>query len=314
VIDPEGIRYPRVHLVEDYALLVTLGEEPFFTYRYSPEQPKPYLYPVHGASGVEVTHDGDPGDPDGHPHHHSVWVGHRDVNGVNFWEEGDPQEGQIFHVKFVGLEEAPGAVRIVAQNHWISTRTGLLMEELREFVIPPATADLRLIDMRLTFRGGAREVTLGQTPYGFLGCRIAPSMAVRNGGRIENAPGGVNEAGTLGKRAAWVEYEGEARPGARETVGIVDDEENPRHPPPWQTRDRGWFGPSFSRDAPHVIRPNEELSLRYLLVFRAAGADEAQAGALESTVNEIASLVLGTFDESELPSLEEILKQQSGES
>jgi hypothetical protein len=92
----------------------------------------------------------------------------------------------------------------------------------------------------------------------------------------------------------------------------VDDEENPRHPTSWQARDRGWFGPSFSRDAPYVIRPNEELSLRYLMVFRAAGADESQAAALEGAVNEIASLVHGTFDENELPSLEEILKQQTG--
>lgn len=313
MIDSEDIRYPHVQLTDEFGLLVTVGEDPFFTYRYSPEQPKPYLYPVYGPSGAEVTHDGRPDDPEGHPHHHSLWVGHRDVNGVNFWEEGDPQGGQIFHVKFTGLEEAPGVVRIVAENHWLSTRTGLLLEETRELVIPPATAHLRLIDMRVTFKGGAREVTLGQTPYGFLGCRVAPSMAVRQGGRITNAEGETSEAGALGKRSAWMEYEGEAKTGERDIVSIVDDEENPRHPPAWHCRDDGWFCPSFTRDAPYVLRPNGELSLRYLIVFRSANMDEGQVSTLTSAVEEIASLVHGTFDDSDLPDLEDILKQYQNE-
>lgn len=289
----DDIIYPRVHMADEFALLVTVGEVPFFTYRYSPELMKPYLYPVHGPSGAEVTHDGHPDDP-AHKHHHSIWIGHRDVNGVNFWEEEDAKEGQIFHVKFTGLEETPAGLRIVAENHWLSTRTGLLLEETRDIVVPPATPGLRLIDMTLTFRGGAREVTLGQTPYGLLGCRVTPPMAARNGGRIVNAQGGVNEAETLGKRSAWVEYEGEPKPGARESVGIVDLEENPRHPPAWHTRDDGWFCPALTRDAPYVIRPNEALTLRYLLVFRTEDADASQADALNENVNEFYELVAGT--------------------
>lgn len=296
MIDDDDIRYPRVHMAaaEEHALLVTLGDGPFFTYRYSPELPRPYLFPVHGPSGAQVTQDGHPDDPEGHRHHHSIWIGHRDVNGVNFWEENDPQNGQIFHVKFTGLEEAPGVVRIVAENHWLSTRTGLLLEETRELLVPPGTESLRLIDMRITLRGGDREVTLGQSPFGLLGCRVAPTMAVSAGGHIRNAQGDENEAGALGRRAAWMEYTGEAAPDARETVGIVDDEENPRHPTPWHCRDDGWFCPAFTRDAPYVLRPRESVSLRYLLVFRTAEADETQVDSLTATVNEIADLVLGT--------------------
>ncbi|MBW3625829.1 MAG: PmoA family protein [Armatimonadetes bacterium] len=315
MIDLNDIRYPRVQMTDEYALLVTIGEEPFFTYRYSPELPKPYLYPVHGPSGAEVTQDGHPIDPESHRHHHSIWVGHRDVNGVNFWEENDKEAGQIFHMNFSGLEETPGGVRIVAENHWLSTRTGLLLEETRDVVVPPATPNLRVIDMRLTFRGGAREITLGQSPFGFLGCRVAPSMAARNGGRIVNAQGGVNEAGTLGKRAAWMEYEGEARPGDWEIVGVVDEEANPRHPTPWHSRDDGWFGPSFTRDAPYVLRPNEALTLHYLMIFRTKEADETHAQALSKDMNELYAMVTGNTDElddSNLPSLEEILKQMEG--
>jgi hypothetical protein len=300
MIDSENIRYPRVHMTEEYGLLVTLGETPFFTYRYSPELPKPYLYPVFGPSGAPVTQDGHPTDPEGHKHHHSIWAGHHDVNGVNFWEESDPQSGQIFHVRFSGLEEAPGVVRIVGENHWLSTRTGLLLEETREILVPPGTDTLRLIDMRITLRSG-REVTLGQTRLGLLGCRVAPTMSVNAGGRIVNAQEEENEAGTLGKRSPWMEYSGEAEPGAWESVGIADDEENPRFPTVWQCRDDGWFGPAFTRDAPYVIRPNQPLSLRYLLIFRSAEPDEAQIRNLSSAVNEIAALVTGTFDDLQAP-------------
>jgi hypothetical protein len=301
MIPSDDIIYPRVHMVDDYGLLVTLGEGPFFTYRYSPEIPKPYLYPVHGPSGAEVTRNGHPTDPDGHKHHRSIWLGHPDVNGVNFWEENDSQAGQIFHLKFTGLEEAPGVVRIVAENHWLSTQTGLLLEETRELLIPPGTSRLRILDLRTTLRGGQREVTFGQTPYGLLGCRVAPTMAVRAGGRIVNAQGDENEVGALGKRSPWMEYGGEARPGDGETVGIVDDEENPRFPTAWHCRDDGWFGPAFTREAPFTLRPGETLSLHYLFVFRSAEVDETEVQPLTEAVNEIAALVSGTFGEEILP-------------
>jgi hypothetical protein len=118
-------------------------------------------------------------------------------------------------------------------------------------------------------------------------------MTARQGGHILNAQGEKDEAGTLGKRSAWMEYGGEARPGEIETISIVDDEDNPRHPTPWHCRDDGWFGPAFTREAPFVIRPNEALSLRYLLVFRSADVNEAEVQTLTDAVREIADLVMG---------------------
>jgi hypothetical protein len=55
--------------------------------------------------------------------------------------------------------------------------------------------------------GGA--VTLGQTPFGLLGVRMAKSIGVADGGgRILNSEGGVNEVGCFRKAARWVDYSG----------------------------------------------------------------------------------------------------------
>jgi len=45
---------------------------------------RPFLFPVLGPSGGELTRMGHP-NPVGHEHHKSVWFGHEEVAGVNFW-------------------------------------------------------------------------------------------------------------------------------------------------------------------------------------------------------------------------------------
>ncbi|MGB9620601.1 MAG: DUF6807 family protein, partial [Armatimonadota bacterium] len=55
--------------------------------------PRPYIYPIVAPDGPPVTRgypmDQKPGEPTDHPHHRSFWVGFGNVDGVDFWTEGD---------------------------------------------------------------------------------------------------------------------------------------------------------------------------------------------------------------------------------
>ncbi len=57
------------------------------------DTPKPYIYPVFSPDGVPVTRgypmDRKPSEATDHPHHRSFWVGFGDVNGIDFWAEGE---------------------------------------------------------------------------------------------------------------------------------------------------------------------------------------------------------------------------------
>src|SRR3954453_17544403 len=62
---------------------------------------RPHLFPVLGPSGRSVTRMGPPGDPT-HDPHRSIWFAHRDIGGVNFWED------------------RPGATPQIRQDQWVA--------------------------------------------------------------------------------------------------------------------------------------------------------------------------------------------------
>src|SRR5678816_2218932 len=56
-------------------------------FHFDPQDKRPYLYPINGPSGRSLTRMGHPHDPVTHSHHNSLWLSHRDVNGLNLWED-----------------------------------------------------------------------------------------------------------------------------------------------------------------------------------------------------------------------------------
>src|SRR4051812_35168429 len=62
----------------------------FFTRYIAHDGPKPYLYPLIGPTGAEMTRNYPmktdvPGETTDHPHHRSFWFTFGDVNGIDFW-------------------------------------------------------------------------------------------------------------------------------------------------------------------------------------------------------------------------------------
>jgi len=240
---------------------------------------RPFLYPVNGADGVSLTEMGKPHDPTGsHAHHNSLWIAHAAVGGHDFWSE---RGGRIVHDdRFELLEDGPVYCRAVQKLRWIHQGQDQL-HETRTLTVYRADGDDRLLDFELSFQPPGKEsVELGQTPFGFLAVRVAPSMTVFDGGgQIVNSAGKLNERGAHQQRARWIDLSGPVTERHHGGVALLDHPDNPNHPTHWHCRDDGWAGASLTFAGPLKIKSGKPLELRYRVVLhrgdaRAARIDE----------------------------------------
>lgn len=240
--------------------------------------PKPFLFPLIGPAGKRLTTMSHPIDPHGHRHHRSVWVGHRDVNGQNFWEENDANRIVMTRLEAYGHETDAAWFR--AAHEWRAADGTVVVNEQRTWKMTKLEGCAYDLDLTLVFSAAADPVTFGQTPFGFLGVRVVPSMSVAGGGgRILNSEGDLNEAGVHWKAARWVDYSGPVAPDVENGATFFDHPDNPGFPATFHVRDEGWMSASFTYNAPYTLKQGESLTLTYRIFVH--GPDEDPA-ALES--------------------------------
>jgi hypothetical protein len=223
---------------------------------------RPFLFPIIGPAGRSLTRMGHPHDPETHSHHNSVWMSHNDVGGVDFWSDGGG--GTVRQKRVVEYKDEGTKSAIVAENEWVNKDGKVLLDETRTVgaVLLEGKEWLLVIDSTFTARDKA--VTLGKTPFGLLGVRMAKTIGVHDGGgRIRNSEGGVNEKEILWKRARWVDYAGAIADGKIEGITLFDHPQNPNHPSYFHVRNDGWMGASLTYDGPRDIVPDKPLRLRY---------------------------------------------------
>jgi len=132
---------------------------------------------------------------------------------------------------------------------------------------------LIIVDL-LFFPPAQSSVTLGKTPFGCIGVRVAKTIGVSDGGGlIRNSRGQVNEPAAFRKKARWVDYSGPITRNAVEGLTLMDHPINPGHPAVFHVRNDGWMGACLTYSAPLVIRPGRGLRLRYGLYVHAGLPD-----------------------------------------
>ncbi len=268
-------------------IAVTVGGARLTTYRYSPSDARPSLYPLIGPYDGGVTRsfpfEDVAGDDTDHKHHRSLYWAWGDVNGVDVWGE-EEGHGCVRHREFESWGGGPVFGWIKSRNDWEDADGGKLMEDrvtLRFYNMP---AGMGLIDFEVALLATEGEVRLGDTKEGGIcAVRVATSMKAAAAGRIENSFGGTGEAETWGKRASWCDYSG---PVGDHTVGIAifDGPKNFRYPTYWHVRDYGLmtanpFGLSHFlapevADGSFALPAGGELAFRYRLYIHAGGASE----------------------------------------
>ncbi len=223
---------------------------------------RPFLFPVIGPAGHSLTRMGHPHDAETHSHHNSVWMSHNDVGGVDFWTDGGG--GTVQHKRIVKYEDEGERSYLVAENEWVDKDGKVLLNETRTVSVTLLDGKEWLLVIDSVFTAKDKTVTLGKTPFGFLGVRMAKTIGVNDGGgRIRNSEGGVNEKEVLWKRARWVDYSGAIASGKVEGITLFDHPGNPNHPTYFHVRNDGWMGASLTYAAPRDITPEKPLHLRY---------------------------------------------------
>lgn len=215
----------------------------FTSYHYGHKWVRPFLYPVIGPSGVCVTRNwpvvqGVKGEHKDHVHHKSIWVAYGDCNNVDNWCE-DPGHGWQRHRAFRSLVSGDAFGQIVSKIDWCSNNEKKQFEETRTMRFYALRGGIRLFDVDVAFRMTEGQVKFGDTKEGgLLSVRVASSMDVRNGGKIQNGYGGINENETWGKKAPWCDYSGMVN-GKKVGIAVFDHPDNPRYPTQWHVRDYG---------------------------------------------------------------------------
>ena len=190
-------------------------------------------------------------------HHHSLWIGHGDVNGVNVFHDNNPTRPNLGDIT-IERAELEGAT-LTTVNGWVAKDGRRLLTEHRSFTVT-AGERANAIDITSELVSSEGRVVLGKETHAFLGCRVADAIDVEDGGRITNSEGGQNEEGCMGKVARWVDYRGMVA-GAEAGVTIMQHPENP--PTPFFCRNYGTFLSNLTLHAPWEIRAGERLVQRW---------------------------------------------------
>ena len=241
---------------------------------------KPFLWPVIGPSGDEVTRafpmEKREGERHDHPHHRSVWFGHQGTAGFDTWHEPASGRrtnlGSTVHREFVKVKGGDTAV-IVTRNDYVGDGKKLLADErTHEFRVENGH---RIIDVRIKFTAEHGDCKLSDQKDSGFSVRVATSMDVdsKKGGRVINS-NGITDKAAWGKRAEWVDYHGPVN-GKTVGVAILNHPSSFRHPTPWHVRTYGLFTANpfglrslgQGKDSSFTLKKGESITLRHRVIF-----------------------------------------------
>ena len=227
---------------QDGKLRIGIDGKHFADYVYQGYS-RPILFPIHGPGDVKMTRSWPmaqaPDEAEDHPHHKSFWWAHGDMNGVDFWSEGQ-RAGKTVHEEFTEIKS--GEVGVVkSRNKYVGPDGKVIATDERTLRIHGQSSP-RIFDFEITLKPANGELKFGDTKEGTMALRLAETMRLKGKvgkGHIVNSEG-VKDGQTWGKRAKWVDYYGPAD-GKQVGVAIFDHPSNPRHPTWWHVRDYGLF-------------------------------------------------------------------------
>ncbi len=263
---------------------IRAGGRLFTEYLYAEGQKFPYFFPLIGPrSGVGVTTIGQTN----YPHHSSLWFGCDKVNGGNYWQAG-LEAGRIASRSVRLVRDAGEEIVFEQDCEWVRPDAPSPFKDRRRIAIRAPSADRREIDfdIALTALGAVR---IEKTNHSLFSARLAPELSVRVGGVLRNAEGLETEKGTFGKPSAWMDGRG-TRATITEGLAILVHPSNPGFPPPWFTRDYGFFSPTPmfwpAKEATEFAK-GDKLRLRYRVIVH---GDNPAPGALQAEFDRWANM------------------------
>lgn len=277
-LDPDGLEL----VIDDRRFLLHRDNHIAFLYAYRGYANKPYIAVLRGPSGKNVLEDS-PGD---HVHHHGVWWGHGDVNGVDFYLEVPApgrRLGRIDHIDFESTTDEPPRYGFVQRLEWRDDNDDLVLSERRSVQIDFVDTSHYTVDLDSTYTA-ERDLAFGTTKESVLpGIRMAEALTCLQGGHIRTSGGGRGESRNFGQPREWFDYWGERKTiynldDVKEGVAVFDHPSNPNFPNPIFVRA---YGPNSPFQGHHftgetTLGQGESWRYRHRLVVHAGDTDEAQ--------------------------------------
>lgn len=276
---------------------------------------KPYLAPVFGVNGVQMTRNYPmktiEGEQHDHPHHRGICFGSEGINGWESWSEratyGESAKmadrlaklGSERHRAFSKFEASGDTATLSAIIDYVDPSGTKYLEEERTMIFR-AGKDTRTIDVNQIFSATEGPVTFEDKKDAGLSIRVPTEMAVeieknkKGTGHIINSEG-QTDVDAWGKRAKWCDYHGTV---GEEHVGVamLNHPTSFRHPTPWHVRTYGLFTANpfgtksldkSAEDGEHKVEKGGRLQLRHRLIFHKGDEKDAKiAEAFEAYAKE----------------------------
>ena len=225
---------------------------------------KPDWYPVLTPSGREVTISS----AYRYNHHHSIWIGHGNVNGINVFHDNNPTRSNLgdIVVEHAATSTIAEGITLESTNGWIAKDGRRLLTEQRRFTVRPDqfAGQAHLLDIESEIIASEGPLVLAKETHSYLGVRVADSMDVEDGGRVVNSNGDENEEGAMGKVARWLDYSG---PVAGQPVGVTIMHHPANPETPFFCRNYGTMLSNLTLHAPWPIPAGERLRQRWRLLI-----------------------------------------------
>ncbi len=285
----------------DKGVEVTLDGKLFTRYVLG-EGNKPFLYPVIGPGGKNMTRHYPmktvEGEQHDHPHHRGIWFGHQGVNGFDSWHESMTMHERKWtgeklktalaglaatvHREFKKVDANAKQATVVAVNDYVGADGSKLMSDTRRIVFRSA-GKKRYIDYNITLVAEHGDVTLKDMKDCGFNVRIPTSMTVDKGdGHIVNSKGDKDKA-AWGKRAEWCSFYGSVE-GQTLGVAMLNHPASFRHPTPWHARTYGLFTANpfgtkslnkTAEDGTITLKKGKKLMLRHRIVLHEGTTEDA---------------------------------------
>ena len=136
---------------------VTVGGRAYTAYYYGDQTPKPYLGPLYGPYGEQVTRLNF--DEKEHKHHRSLWFSHGLVNGEDTWGEREGNHGYIRNQSIADTVASDVLTSFTAKNIWTAGDGKPLLDDVTVFTFYNTPASACIFDASLTLTANYGDVT-----------------------------------------------------------------------------------------------------------------------------------------------------------
>lgn len=293
--EPPGFARDFAYKQRDGAVDILKGKTVVASYVYK-DTPRPYIYPLLSPAGIQVTRNYPmktvEGEPTDHPHHRSMWIGFGDVNGTDFWADGE-KSGKIVQtsIDFKPITVGPYWA-IHTTNDWITHDGKKMCTDERYNAFYSCDYGTLIVTM-IKISASEGPIKFNDSKEGFAAIRLAPSLALKDGtGHILNSEGD-KDADAWGKRAKWVDYTGQVD---GKTVGVTmfDAHTNYGYPTYWHARDYGLlaanpfgakaFTGDATKESPLSLKRGDSVVFRYVTLIHDGAIDAQTLDALAENV------------------------------